>query len=78
MVLRVALVSAESPTIKTNFSQIARRTSALISASIPARVHASSNAAARSERLPSNSPNTNLCIVPVWRITPGRAIPAPM
>ena len=46
---RMAVVDPDRPTRKTNFSQIARVMSGLISASIPPRLHASSNAAARSD-----------------------------
>ena len=74
MVVRMVVVVPERPTRKTNFSQISRRMSALISALMPPALAAARRASARGEETPSNSPKTRRCIVPVWRITPGRSI----
>ena len=70
----MAAMVAESPTRKTYFSQIERRTSVLNSALTPERSSASCSARARCDVLPSYSPTTMRCMVPVWWITPGRAI----
>ena len=48
----MVVVVPESPTRRTNFSQIARRISALMAASMPASRHTSRKCWTRSERLP--------------------------
>ena len=70
--LRMVVVAPDSPTRKTYFSQIDLRMSALSSASTPARTSARCRNSARAELRPSYSPSTMRCMVPVWRMTPGR------
>jgi hypothetical protein len=42
------------------------------------RLRAADSAPTRSDLAPSNSPNVNLAMLPVWQITPGSAITAAM
>ena len=70
-VLRMLVVVADSPTRNTYFSQIERRTSVLSSAVTPDFTSAACRSFTRFDTLPSYSPTTMRCIVPVWWIVPG-------
>jgi hypothetical protein len=64
MAERARLVVPDTPTRKTNFSQIACSIRSLISASMPPSAQASRNCRTRADSEPSYSPNTSFASVP--------------